>query len=979
MRRARERMEAGLPPEMPPPPPQPIQQRSPPRAYNDPRAAPSPPQQAKVRGPMPAALSAARDEQTIGVAISRPTRVPQWPLGGPALSSQDQQFNNQGYQPPAGRGKAPQRPPRPRNVPSMLDASKLQEHTPSFQYQAQNAGERIPAGEDLLSPDMRSPMTGNSRQSSTYSSVGSIPDFPVPVAVPVSVPVTATGPATRRSINLGPPPTSRRGASSYYSHNSYVSPIPEESPRAQQSHGSYASSAAIPVVWGSEDSPGYDYYDGDDSPRDFDVIEEGRESRESNDDGEERGLVRSASIGRRGKPSMVTTKSSEKTDQISNHPNKLAKMGVFGVDEMRAAGAATGAPISRPGPQALQGQRDTVWPIMGDVGSPLASGTGLIDPSTSSSETVPTIARAVTANEPIPAPNNSNSDVNRILAAHDTASHLRQDPPELERSFSRLSAIRRPPRLDINAVRDAEARGSLTSLPDLIRRATRLAAMMDKGKRPGSRLDDLNMFASDSDLSRDKEMSGEFVSIDHPSLQYFNTAAGEDEKRQSGLSNMLAAFPPPGLATPTRGKSPRPLSTWPTPYDGNETASATDASSPNDGKKQRRRCCGLPVPTFLIVLFILLLIIAAAVVVPLELLVFNKPTTKTPVSAQESLLAQCQAKTTCANGGTNIVISATISDACACICANGFTGSDCTIVGTLGCTTTNIMGNSSSTSGSTLSNVTLGQAIPRLVSQAQSNFSIPLVGETILARFNTGGLSCDAENALVTFDGLNSRIGNAGTEVSSAADSSITQAAVRRRSVKRDEKRAAIEMARAEIEQQGQGTITASLTVIISTGDPKLVGTSTSFVTSTSSSSSSPTQLVTAAPTTSKTKTSSAASATTTSGTSFVVTEVVLDFARVAVLYVLQQQKLDNAVTAQSALQKFFSLSTTSRTQSAAQSLSLGNGNTIDLLRGTVNVGNGSVGAGNGLKKRHWNGELKRWVLMGVIDLKATVMHGGGD
>jgi hypothetical protein len=50
---------------------------------------------------------------------------------------------------------------------------------------------------------------------------------------------------------------------------------------------------------------------------------------------------------------------------------------------------------------------------------------------------------------------------------------------------------RRPPRLDLGAVRAAEARGSLTSLPDLIRRATRLATNLEHG-RTASRNDLLN-------------------------------------------------------------------------------------------------------------------------------------------------------------------------------------------------------------------------------------------------------------------------------------------------------------------------------------------------------------------------------------------------------------------------------------------------------------------------------------------------------
>jgi hypothetical protein len=66
----------------------------------------------------------------------------------------------------------------------------------------------------------------------------------------------------------------------------------------------------------------------------------------------------------------------------------------------------------------------------------------------------------------------------------------------------------------MDAVRDAEARGSLTSLPDLIRRATRLAAMMDRGKRPASRLNDLNdfgdFFPTDSQMEKEKELECEF-------------------------------------------------------------------------------------------------------------------------------------------------------------------------------------------------------------------------------------------------------------------------------------------------------------------------------------------------------------------------------------------------------------------------------------------------------------------------------------
>ena len=500
-------MEGGSPPEMPQPPQQ--------RPYQPPSQAPSPPSN-RSRPQLPQAL---QGQGPIGVAISRPTQVPQWPLAGTIETVQDPKSNQQ-YQPPTGRGVAPQRPPRPSHVPSMLDASRLQEHTPSFQYKppqnqmdpSQERGASYPEDE-ITSPVVGSPLTQNSRPS-TISSVGTIPDFPVPMPPPPPGP-------PRRSANLGPPPSSRRGASSYYSQISYVSPIPEESPRTQRSHGSYASSAAIPTSWGSG-SPGYEFDDEEEYARysremglGNEPIEEGRESRESNlDDSDDRGLIRSASLGKRAKPSMITTKSAEKIEpqRPTPQPQQKSKLERMGVLEGGVAGVATGAALKAVRPR--DDQRDTVWPGIGNPDSPLASGTGFIDKSTSSSENeVPQVSKAVKVNDSEPLP--SAPGATAMLGAYEAASSLQPPGTTPTRTpspgFSRLSAIRRPPRLDIDAVRDAEARGSLTSLPDLIRRATRLAAMMDRGKRPASRLNDLNDFPSESDLAREKEMGRKYL------------------------------------------------------------------------------------------------------------------------------------------------------------------------------------------------------------------------------------------------------------------------------------------------------------------------------------------------------------------------------------------------------------------------------------------------------------------------------------
>jgi hypothetical protein len=372
----------------------------------------------------------------IGVAISRPTPAPQWPLAGP-IASPTSSDGSEPYRPPPGKSQPPQRPPRPSRVPSMLDSSRIQDHTPVFQYTPQNN-----RASELSIPD--TPATQTSSRPTTQSSVGSIPDFPVPEAAP-PFPPPPLPPVPRRSVTLGPPPSSRRGNSAFYSTASYVSPIPEESPRSR-SHGSYASSAAIPDSFGTLSpgmtaglSPGTS---DDDNYFDDTIAEESVYS----DDADESDLVRSASIGRKGKPSLVTTRSSERGEMV---PIVLPM---------------------RPWPRPTQS-------------SPFSDGTGYIEESPNSSG-APSSGKVPAVN--VTSTADTTPGVYNVATATDALAlrNATSSPKPLG-----MSGLRRPPKLDIDAVRSAEARGSLTSLPDLIRRATRLAAMMDKGKRPASRFD----------------------------------------------------------------------------------------------------------------------------------------------------------------------------------------------------------------------------------------------------------------------------------------------------------------------------------------------------------------------------------------------------------------------------------------------------------------------------------------------------------
>lgn len=320
-----------------------------------------------------------------------------------------------------------------------------------------------------------------------------------------------------------------------------------------------------------------------------------------------------------------------------------------------------------------------------------------------------------------------------------------------------------------------------------------------------------------------------------------------------------------------------------------------DGSETKASKK--RRCCGLPCWGIIVILIILLIIIAAAVVVPVKLLVIDK----TPTAQAETAGQQCQTNsaTACQNGGLSVIDNGS----CACVCTNGFTGTTCNVAGATGCTSTTL---------GSLSNVTMGESIPRLISTAAANFSVPLTAETLIARFNAANLSCGSENALVTFDGLSTRSGNANDVVTPVATDvpSVTQKA----------RRTAAPSSTIFLTVPSSASAAASASSVAATSsiivDTSLVPTATASATS-SATNSDPTAV-------------------------FTVTEEVLDFARVAVLYIMQQKSLDNAVTAQSSIQSF--ISKQAFTNRAAMNITLGNSNTINLVAFTMDIGNGTVG-----------------------------------
>lgn len=405
-----------------------------------------------------------------------------------------------------------------------------------------------------------------------------------------------------------------------------------------------------------------------------------------------------------------------------------------------------------------------------------------------------------------------------------------------------------------------------------------------------------------------------------------------DERHRSGLSDMLAAFPPPAQAqsrTGVRQSIRESVLSWPLPPLNGRDGSGSPRSDPlsgsatPDSQKKGRRCCGLPlwVPLALV----MLILVAAAVIIPIEFFVIRKQNTSTNNTAAAE--QQCQNQLTCQNGGSNVVTNGI----CSCICTNGFTGLDCSTADTVGCTTTTIAGDTN------ISNVTLGNAIPRLLTQASTNFSITLSETSILSKLNAGNLSCSSQNALVTFDGQNTRSGAASdVVVSSNSAGSIAQNVVE--AVALNENVATVTVMTG---------LSFTTTLTLAGGVTSLPPTTTVTITKTLTSSFEPSStLLTTSTTalTSSTATTATAIPATTSAAAFTVTEEVLDFARVGVLLVLQQDSLSEATTAQTSLQNFFSSGTAGLTITAASNISLSSGNSIDLVNFHVDAGSGLVG-----------------------------------
>jgi hypothetical protein len=259
---------------------------------------------------------------------------------------------------------------------------------------------------------------------------------------------------------------------------------------------------------------------------------------------------------------------------------------------------------------------------------------------------------------------------------------------------------------DVNTIRHAGARGSTTSLPELIRRATRLASNLDRGKT-ASRLGFEDMLGAAEKGDRNRRV-------------------------ESTYSDVLYSFPAPGMSTTTT-HAPSPLSSWP---EDEKTIVQQPSRLSQREDLIRKRCCGLSIRAFLVVMIIIILLIAAAVLIPIF-------TILVPQQLKNSTdLRQCPSSYRCQNGGVSIVDN----NACSCVCVDGYTGARCATASDPSCVTTTLHEGDLA-----YKNATIGSSILPMLSRSQSQFGIPLNASVLLSIFAVNNLSCAGENSLVQF------------------------------------------------------------------------------------------------------------------------------------------------------------------------------------------------------------------------------------
>jgi len=271
----------------------------------------------------------------------------------------------------------------------------------------------------------------------------------------------------------------------------------------------------------------------------------------------------------------------------------------------------------------------------------------------------------------------------------DSDSSLRQVPRSL---LSERVGTKRPPNLDFEKPKANETRSSMTSLPELIRRAGRLRVNLDNG-RTASRLDFVNGWA----------------------VPEHNTGNLEN----NDIGDMMASpeFDSPRTDWPS-GRSGKPM--LPNRRGRFNFSGRGSGWSFNPASSRKTLIC---------LLLILIAVITTAIVIPVVLIVI-------PKQQADASNASCLRTLVCSNNGLPMELP---DGSCACACAEGFQGVTCKTKADASCGTAITAKGEKITTGSSI--------VPLL--GAASKYGIPLDAKLLVAQFNNNDITCATENALI--------------------------------------------------------------------------------------------------------------------------------------------------------------------------------------------------------------------------------------
>lgn len=628
-------------------------------------------------------------------------------------------------------------------------------------------------------------------------------------------------------------------------------------------------------------------------------------------------IVRQASVGKRAKPAVTTIKTRTshlerdipEEASVRTPASKNAAMAALSA----AIAAGTGSkPIdfndSAPGSRSYTPVR---MPFDGSPPpSPSQDREFLRTPKSATTfASGHILSQAASHGDSMPSTGHSRKSTNPLLG-------LGIDQPAA--MSNKIPESKRPPKLDMDAVREAEARGSTTSLADLIKRATKLAANLDRGKT-ASRLGMLDMFGNQEKL------------------------AGNN--RHSTMSDMISAFPAPAIGgTPTTRRD----ANWPLSEKGDPYASTTELSKTNP-RKQRRKFCGLSLPVFIAVLIIVVVLIAAAVLIPIFLILVPKQNRNN----NNNPLTNCAADFPCENGGTSIVSD----DRCMCVCSDGFTGSQCTASGnSKDCITMTL------TEGSNeYENATIGRSVMPVLSP-QNSFDVPLNVSTILALFSSNNLSCSSENSLVDFNSSALNSGNNRKRFIilpefESPDSTVQPPIIHAVPPVPQITNPATCTGDVRLERRQDGVTIGTSNGIVFQATTSTAESGSSEPTRTQtplSSTTDPTASESTSESGNSTASASGSKSTSTAAPSSKMTDKEIEFAQVVVMYILQESRtISVAVNTQQQIELFFSELDRESSSARNNTVEVGSGDT-QLLASfddfTISYGNSSVinGVGGG-------------------------------